>query len=181
MRTTAILLAMVLAGCGGPKSSRRLHPEVSAPPGAWAGVRRIAVMPPDNWTMDFGPEYIAWYRAVIHELLREKGYETVPLADVNRFFLKNKFTIAAEASSYPVGELAERLKADAVLYWTITANGPRLAFGLQKADGTALWSTGEVVADLGYVTPIGPRYASDDGGMALALGEILRHLPGRAP
>ena len=180
LRSTALLLAVTLtAGCGGPKSSRRLHPEVNAPAEAWAGVGRIAVLPPDNWTMDFGPEYIAWYRAVIHELLREKGFDVVPLVDVNRFFRQNKFTIAAEATSYPIGELAARLKADAILFWTITSEGPHLAFALQKADGTALWCTGEVRLDLGYVTPIGTRYAADDGGMALALGEILRHLPGR--
>ncbi|HZN62699.1 MAG TPA: hypothetical protein VFC90_09885, partial [Planctomycetota bacterium] len=105
-----VLLAalILLTGCTGVKSSRRLKPEVQGPPEAWAGVARIAVLPPDNWTTDIGVEYITWYRAVIHELLREKGYDVAPLVDVNRFFRQNKFTVAGEVGIYNVSELAKR-------------------------------------------------------------------------
>ena len=177
----ACLLALGLASCVGYKSSRRMKPEIEGPPEAWSGVRRIAVLPADNWTLDAGVEYITWYRALIHELLREKGYEVTPLVDVNRFFLKNKFSLAGEAGMYTSGELASALRADAVLYWAITAEAPRLAFSLEKADGTPLWSTGEVALGLTHVAQIGGRFNASDGGIALALGEILRALPRRAP
>jgi hypothetical protein len=177
----SILALVLVVGCGGVKSSRRLRPEVQAPPEAWAGVRRVAVLPPDNWTLDVGFEYIAWYRAVIHELLREKGFAVTALADVNRFFLKNKFSQAGEANSYTPAELAQNLGADAILYWAITDGAPRMMFSLEKADGTPLWCTGEVALSLGYVAPVSGRFHQADGGIALALGEILRHLPARAP
>ena len=177
----SILVLILVVGCSGVKSSRRLKPEVQAPPEAWAGVRRIAVLPPDNWTLDVGFEYIAWYRAVIHELLREKGFDVAPLADVNRFFLKNKFSQAGEANSYSPAELAKAFGSDAILYWAITDAAPRMMFSLEKADGTPLWSTGEVALGLGYVAPVSGRFNSTDGGFALALGEILRHMPPRTP
>jgi hypothetical protein len=144
-------------------------------------VGRIAVLPPDNWTLDVGFEYIAWYRAVVHELLREKGYAVTPLAQVNRFFLRNKFSMAGEANSYTVAELSRSLDADAILYWAITSNGPNLMFALERADGTALWGTGEVALGLSHVAPVSGRYNHSDGGVALVLGEILRHLPARVP
>lgn len=177
----ALVALVLIVGCGGPRSSRRLKPEVEGPPDAWKGVTRIAVMPPDNWTLDVGLEYITWYRAVAHELLREKGYHVVPLADVNRFFLKNKFTIAGEAGAYTVQELAKTFQADAILYWAITDNAPGLMFSLEKADGTVLWGTGEVALRLTHVAPVARAYNQGDGGIALALGDILRHLPGRTP
>jgi len=182
LRITAAALAVILmAGCGGVKSSRRLKPEVQGPPEAWAGVRRVAVLPADNWTYDIGLEYVTWYRAVIHELLREKGYDVVPLAEVNRFFRRNKFTVAGEAGIYSPASLCSEFRSDAVLYWAITDGAPRMMFSLEKADGTPLWSTGEVALGLGYVAPVSGSFAAGDRGIALALGEILRHLPGRAP
>jgi len=178
-----VLLAalILLTGCTGVKSSRRLKPEVQGPPEAWAGVARIAVLPPDNWTTDIGVEYITWYRAVIHELLREKGYDVAPLVDVNRFFRQNKFTVAGEVGIYNVSELAKRFNVDAILYWAVTSDAPRMMFSLEKADGTLLWCTGEVALGLSHVAPVGGRFNAYDGGMALALGEILRHMPGRRP
>lgn len=181
-KTCAFLaIAILLAGCTGMKSSRRLKPEVIGPLEAWSGVNRIAVLPPDNWTLDVGFEYIAWYRAVIHELLREKGYAVTPLAEVNRFFLKNKFMQAGEANSYTPAELAQSLGADAILYWAITDAAPRMMFSLEKADGTPLWCTGEVALGLSHVAPVSGRFHQTDGGFALALGEILHHMPTRGP
>jgi hypothetical protein len=174
---TAALAVVLIAGCGGVKSSRRLKPEVMGAAEAWTGVRRVAVLPADNWTFDLGLEYVTWYRAVIHELLREKGYDVVPLADVNRFFNRNKFTVAGEAGIYSPGSLCEAFRSDAVLYWAITDGAPRLMFSLEKADGTPLWSTGEIALGLSFVAPVSGRFVGNDRGVALALGEILRHLP----
>jgi hypothetical protein len=182
MRSLLALAAVTLiVGCMGVKSSRRLRPEVLAPPAAWSGVARIAVLPPDNWTLDAGLEYITWYRAVIHELLRERGYEVAPLADVNRFFRQNKFAVAGEVGQYTQGELAKRFGVDAILYWAITEKSPRLMFSLEKADGTVLWGTGEVALRLSHVAPVSGHYAQDDRGIALELGEVLRQLPARVP
>lgn len=179
---TAVALAgLLIAGCSGVKSSRRLRPEVQGAPETWTGVRRVAVLPADNWTFDLGLEYVTWYRAVIHELLREKGYDVVPLADVNRFFVRNKFTVAGEAGIYSPAKLCEALHSDAVLYWAITDGAPRLMFSLEKADGTPLWATGEVALGLAFVAPVSGHFNQGDRGVALALGEILRHLPRRAP
>jgi hypothetical protein len=144
-------------------------------------VRRIAVLPPDNRTTDIGVEYITWYRAVIHELLREKGYDVAPLVEVNRFFRKNKFTVAGEVGIYKVPELCQTFGVDAILYWAFTSDAPRVMFSLEKTDGTPLWCTGEVALGLTHVAPLGGRYNAYDGPMALALGEILRHLPRRSP
>lgn len=181
MRSMLALAAITLVvGCTGVKSSRRLRPEVLGAPEAWQGVSRIAVLPPDNWTLDAGLEYVTWYRAVIHELLREKGYELAPLAQVNRFFLENRFSVAAEAGAYSTPELAKRFGVDAVLLWGITDKAPRLMFSLEKADGTPLWSTGEVALGLTHVAPVSGRFHDSDRGIALALGEILRHLPARS-
>jgi hypothetical protein len=163
----------------GVASSRRLRPQTLAAPEAWAGLARIAVMPPDNWTPSIGPEYVAWHRAVIAELLREKGYATTPLVDVNRFMLRNKFTLAGEVRIYSIAELAKELQADAVLFWDITAEGGRLNVDLVKADGTALWGTGEVALDLAYNAPVSGSFRGEDETIALALHEILRRLPPR--
>ncbi|HKS16648.1 MAG TPA: GNA1162 family protein, partial [Planctomycetota bacterium] len=138
-------------------------------------------LPPDNWTMDVGVEYITWYRAVIHELLKEKGYDVAPLVEVNRFFRKNKFTVAGEVGVYSVAELARQFNVDAILYWAVTSDSPRLMFSLEKADGTLLWCTGEVALVLSHVAHVEGRFNPYDGGMALGLGEILRHMPGRRP
>ena len=181
MRPTLVLLMLLLAGCGGVKSSRRLRPEVQGTPEAWAGVRRIAVLPADNWTFDIGLEYVTWYRAVIHELLREKGYDVVPLSEINRFFVRNKFTVAGEAGVYSPANLCEAFRSDAVLYWAITDGAPRLMFSLEKSDGTPIWTTGEVALGLSFVAPVSGSFHGNDRGIALALGEVLRHLPRRAP
>jgi hypothetical protein len=179
-RAVSVLAFLVLAGCmSGVASSRRLRPQTLAPGDAWQGVRRLAVMPPDNWTTEIGPEYVAWHRAVIAELLRERGYEVVPLVEVNRFMLKNRFTLAGEVRIYTMQDLAKELGADAVLFWDITASGARLNVDLVKADGTALWGTGEVALDLAYLVPLRGSYRSIDGDFALALHEILRRLPPR--
>jgi hypothetical protein len=179
MRYLAAALVLV-AGCGAPgATSRRLKPEVQAPPEAWAGVASIAVLPPDNWTMDVGLEYITWYRAVAHEILREKGYRVTPLVDINRFFLKNGFNLAGEAGSYTTPELAKHFGVDAVLIWAITSKDPKLMFSLEKADGTPLWCTGEVLLSLKYVAVSGGGFNGRDAEIALALGEILRHMPSK--
>jgi hypothetical protein len=179
MRT--LLVAVVLtAGCGAHVGvHHRLKPEVQAPAEGWAGVGRIAILPCDNWTTDVGLEYITWHRAVIHELVREKGYDVVPLAEINRFYRKNKFSVAGEAGIYSSAELAKQFTADAILYWAITADGPRMMFLLEKSDGTPLWSTGDVGLGLGYVAPVSGRFNDDDKRIVLALGEILRALPRR--
>lgn len=178
-----LVAALVLAvGCGPTVgSSRRIRPEALGEPEAWAGVARIAVLPPDNWTLDAGLEYITWYRAVVHELLRERGYDVAPLVEVNRFFRQNKFSVAGEAGSYTTAELAKRFAVDAILYWAITDKAPRMQFSLEKADGTPLWGTGEVALRLSHVAPVSGHYALDDRGIALELGEVLRQLPARRP
>lgn len=172
------LALLLLAGCmSGVASSRRLKPVTHAAPDAWQGVVRVAVLPPDNWTTEIGPEYVAWHRAVIAELLREKGYATTPLVEVNRFMLRNRFTLAGEVRIYPMADLAKELNADAVLFWDITATGGRLNVDLVKADGTMLWGTGEVALDLAYNVPSAHGYRDADGTTALTLHEILRKLP----
>ncbi len=176
MRRFAAVLVLA-AGCASGQSSRRLRPEVVAPPEAWKGVARIAVLPPDNWTASIGPEYVVWYRAVIHELLREKGYEPVTLVEVNRFLLRNRFTLAGEVRIYSMAELAAELGADAVLFWDITGPGGRLNVDLVKADGTRLWGTGEVRLDLPYNAVSPAPFGLSDRQFALALGEILRRIP----
>ena len=183
MRICLVLAMALLAGCGGPHVGihRRLKPEVLAPAEAWAGVAKIAVMPPDNWTLDVGLEHVTWYRAVVHELLRERGWEVVPLVDVNRFMLKNRFTFTGELGAYQTSELAEAFDAHAVLYWTITDKAPRVAFNLERADGTTLWTTGDIALSLSHVAPVGGRYGQEDKGIALTLGEVLRAFPARAP
>ena len=181
MRFAIALLILIAAGCGGHVGvHRKLKPEFQAPPETWAGVARIAVMPPDNWTGDVGLEYITWYRAVIHELIRERGYDPVPLVEVNRFFLKNKFSVAGEAGIYSSTELAKHFGADAVLYWSITGDGPRMMFQLEKADATPLWSSGDIALGLEYVAPVSGRFHEDDKQIVLALGEFLRALPARS-
>lgn len=172
---------LLLAACGTPaSSSRRLKPETVAAPEAWKGVGRLVVMPPDNWTADVGPEYQAWYRALLAELLREKGYEVAPVVDVNRFMLKNKFTLAGEVRLYSLEELAKEFRADALLFWDITGAG-RLNLDLLKDDGQRLWGTGEVFLDLPYVARASTSYRDGDHRFALALAEILRRFPRRTP
>lgn len=172
------LALLLLAGCmSGVASSRRLRPVTVGEAEAWKGVTRIAVLPPDNWTTEIGPEYVAWHRAVIAELLREKGYRTTPLVEVNRFMIRNRFTLAGEVRIYSMAELAKELNADAVFFWDITDAGGRLNVDLVKADGTALWGTGEVALDLAYTVPLAHGYRGGDGTMAIALHEVLRRLP----
>lgn len=172
-------LLVLLSACGTPaSSSRRLRPETTAPPEQWKGVGRLAVLPPDNWTASVGPEYQAWYRAVMAELLREKGYAVTPLLDVNRFMLKNKFTLAGEVRLYSAEELCKEFQADALLFWDITGAG-RLNMDLVKADGSRLWGTGEVYLDLPYVAPTSRAYDREDQRFALILAEILRKFPPR--
>lgn len=172
-------LGLVLLGACSltSRSSHNLQPEIMAPPEAWQGIRRVAVLPPDNWTVTIGPEYVAWYRAVIHELLREKGYAVTPLVDVNRFMLRNKFSLAGEVGIYPMPELAQELNADALLFWDITGEGYN--FNLVKADGTRLWGTGEVHLSLLYNAIPRAHYAPSDFQLSLALAEILLPLPRR--
>ncbi len=182
-RGIAVLLAAALAaGCqGSAKGSRHMRPELEAPAEAWKGVGTIVVMPPDNWTSDLGLEYIGWYRAVINELVRERGYAAVPVAEVNRFMLSNKFALGGEVRLYGVDELARTFKADAVMYWNITAGGPVLEIFIDKADGTKLWSSGEVRLKLKFnAYPSGGYHGSDDE-FAMVLGDIVRRLPGRQP
>lgn len=180
MRGLCVLLTL-LSACGAPaSSSRRLRPEEVAPPEAWKGVARLTVLPPDNLTTDIGPEYQAWYRAVIGELLREKGYAVTPVVDVNRFMLKNKFTLAGEIRIYGIEDLAKEFQADALLFWDITGGG-RLNMDLVKADGLRLWGTGEVYLDLPYVTRPSLGYRGGDHRFSLALAEILRKFPVKTP
>lgn len=183
--TRVLLLALVVASAGcapGVKSSRHLRPDALAPAEQWRGVGRLVVLPPDNWTPDVGYEYITWYRAVVHDLLREKGYEVRPLAEVNRFMRDNKFNVPGEATMYTPAELCRRLSADAVLYWDITGVGesPKLNLSLLKADGTVLWATGETALVLTYNAVAKGGYAPSDHRLALALGEILRRIPNRS-
>ncbi len=172
-----LVLLAASAGCGGPRSARHLEAELVAPAPAWTGVVRVAVMPPDNWTHDLGLEYVTWYRAVIHEILAAKGYEPVPIAAVNRFLLRNRFTVSGEAAMYGPAELARELGADAVLHWNITTTSPTLAFVLVKADGIALWSSGDASFRREY--RMHPRAPGADQVMAVTLSEILRKLPVR--
>lgn len=176
-----IVLAVLAAGCASGQSSRRLKPEVLAPPEAWQGVARIAVFPPDNWTTSIGPEYVAWYRAVIAALLAEQGYQVTPLVEVNRFMLRNRFTLAGEVRIYNSDELARELESDALFFWDITGPNATLNVDLVKADGTRLWGTGEVRLDLAYNALTRLDYRGGDRQVALALGEILKKLPRRSP
>lgn len=183
IRAVLLALAVSAAGCSsGVKSSRHLRPDALAPAEQWSGVGRIAVLPPDNWTVDVGYEYITWYRAVAHELLREKGYEVRPLAEVNRFLLQNKFTLPGEVTMYTPAELCQKLSADAVLFWDITRVGesPAVNINLLKSDGTLLLATGEVALGLKYKAIPKGSFAGTDGRLALALGEILRRIPNRS-
>lgn len=158
-----------------------MQPKVEAPPEAWEGVARVAVLPPDNWTTDIGIEYVAWYRAVLHELLRERGYEVVPLAEVNRFMSRNRFALAGEIRMYSAEELAKEFTADALLFWDVTGGGPTVNLFLAKADGTPLWGTGEVHLSLPFNAYTRGSFNRADERFVLALSEILRHLPPRRP
>ena len=48
MKLAIAALVLIAKYMPGVKSSRHLKPEVLAPPAAWAGMARIAVLPPDN-------------------------------------------------------------------------------------------------------------------------------------
>ena len=168
---------ILLAGCTGAASTRRLRPELDAPAEQWVGVKRVAVFPPDNWTTDIGVEYVTWYRAVIHELLREKGYVVTPLVKVNRFMLENHFTLAGEVRIYSPEELAEELDADGLFFWDVTEFGAQVNVDFVKADGTRLWSTGEVRLGLAYNAHPRQRVHRTDFRFSLVLSEILRRFP----
>lgn len=181
MKRAAVLLpALVLASCMTQvKRSRHFDPEMSAPPEAWQGVRTVTVFPPDNWTNDVGLDYIAWYRAVIHELLREKGYAVTPLAQVNRFMLKNRFVMAGELAQYGPAELAQEFGSDVLLFWDITGASGRVNINVVKGDGTPLWNTGEVDLRLKYRAISRESFHMIDRQFALALGEVFRKFPPR--
>ncbi|MBI2931639.1 MAG: hypothetical protein HYY16_08305 [Planctomycetes bacterium] len=117
----ALLGACSIAACGAPdaRPSSRCEPEQISPAEAWRDVKTIAVFPPDNWTYEIGPEYVTWYRAVLHELLRRKGYDVAPLAKINRFMTRNRFVMAGEARTYSTEELAHEFNADALFFWDI--------------------------------------------------------------
>jgi hypothetical protein len=174
-----LLVAVFAAGCGASRSSRRLKPEIQAPPEAWQGVARIAVLPPDNWTTEVGAEHVAWHRAVIAQLVRERGYAVTPLVEVNRFMLRNRFTLAGEVRLYSTAELCAEFRSDAVLFWDITGGAGHLNMDLVKADGTRLWGTGEVHLDLPYDTLPQVAASGSDQRWALAFGEVLRRLPAK--
>jgi len=179
----ALLLAAaaaVAAGCGpAGKSTRNLKPDAQAPAEAWRGVATVAVLPPNSWT-DHGLEYVAWYRAVIAESLRQKRYNVVPLVQVNRFMIDRKFHLSGELGMFETKELADAFRADALLSWQITNDGPVLEVVLQKADGTILWATGEVRLGTKFKWYTSGQYHGQDDEFALALTEILRRLPERS-
>jgi len=177
MKRVAIILAFLGVGCGGGMSSRRLKPQIVAPPEAWQGVGRIAVLPPDNWTTEVGAEHVAWHRAVIAEILREKGYAVTPLVEVNRFMLKNRFTLAGEVRLYSIQELGQELHADAIFFWDITGPAGSMNIDVVKSDSTHLWGTGQVHLDLPYNTVSHASFRPGDQRWALAFGEVLRKLP----
>jgi hypothetical protein len=181
IRAFAALLALAAlgAGCGGAKSTRRLRPDAQAPAEAWQPVRTIAVLPPSSWT-DHGLEYVAWYRAVIGTLLRERGYATVPIAHVNRFLIRNRFTTAGELGMYSNEELCREFAADAVFHWQITGDAPTLEIALVRADNTVLWASGEVQLGLKFRAYPSDDFRGADATYAMALAEILRRLPARS-
>ncbi len=172
--------ALALAACGHQtNTTRELGQATIAPPEAWKGVGRIAVLPPDNWTHDIGLEYITWYRAVFNDSLRERGYRVTPVVEINRFMLKNRFNLTGEARAYAPADLCREFGSDAVMNWNITGDGPMIEMILTKADGTILWSSGEIALALQYNAHPNLSYAGEDHQFAVALYEVVLKMPMR--
>ncbi|MDP6958242.1 MAG: hypothetical protein QF645_05445, partial [Planctomycetota bacterium] len=121
-------------------------PEKIAPSEDWEGVKKVAVIPPANWTTDIRLQYTNWFRAVIAAYLSPKGWTFVSQAVVNRSMSGWKFTMAGELVLFTAQELCEKWECDAIFIWDIKeASYGRtvLSFSFLKADGTMLWATGE--------------------------------------
>ena len=182
MRRITVVLALALAACGGRSHRNKIEIPPAAPPEAWRGVVSVAVMPPDCWTSDIDLEFVAWYRGLINEMLRERGWSAVPCVAVNRGLNKLRFTMAGELGQLSPTATATHFGCDAMLYWSIlnSSGTVELAFELVKGDGTRLWATGDAKLRLAFLAhPEGADGKSQQ--MALAIGEALRGLPRRTP
>ena len=150
MRRITVVLALALAACGGRSHRNKIEIPPAAPPEAWRGVVSVAVMPPDCWTSDIDLEFVAWYRGLINEMLRERGWSAVPCVAVNRGLNKLRFTMAGELGQLSPTATATHFGCDAMLYWSIlnSSGTVELAFELVKGDGTRLWVSGETAGDV---------------------------------
>lgn len=175
-----VLLAAALASCASTSKRRKVDENTGPPPSEW-NIGRIAVMPPECWTEDFDLEYVAWYRALINEFVRARGWATVPVTEVNRQLNQLRFGAAGEIAQLSPAQAAERFGADALLYWCIpeTKGDVRLAFELVRKDGTSLWTRPEARANFPFVAhPTG----SADGmstDMSMTIAEFLKDFPAR--
>ncbi|MHC4608121.1 MAG: hypothetical protein ACYTAF_14520 [Planctomycetota bacterium] len=178
-----LLLAPLTAACviGGGRPEEAA-PAVQAPPEAWEGVACIAVLPPDNQTMDVTFEYRTWYRAVVMTHLQQHGWACTPIADINRALNGWGFNLPGEVSMFTADELAEAFGCDAIFSWAIleaSGNNVVLNFALHKRDGTILWASGERPLRLPFniIDPTDLRPI--DRAIGMAVHEALLDFPVR--
>ncbi len=102
------------AACAGrPSELETLHPDYMnlAP-------RTIAVLPMDNMSADLDATPLV--RPILHERLYYRGYQVVPLDQVDETLRDQGILISHDVYGFSPARLGEWLGADAVLYGTIT-------------------------------------------------------------
>jgi len=178
-----VLCASALAACGsaGRKHRKKVDEAPPVDPAAWNGVATVAVMPPDCWTIDIDLEFVVWYRGVINEILRQRGWGVVPCVQVNRTLNELRFGMAGELSQLSPEETATKFGCNAMLYWAILQSDStiEIAFELIKADGTKLWSSGSYKFKTPFLAHPEGAADSKSQSMAMALGEALKKFPVR--
>lgn len=149
MRNLILLFPFLFVACDTTPTVGGLRtppPAVVAPEADWKGVKRVAVVPPANWTTDIRLQYTNWFRGVIAAYLAPKGWTFVPQVVVNRSMSEWKFTIAGELMLFTTREMCDKWECDAILFWDIREAGygaTKLSFSFLRADGKMLWATGE--------------------------------------
>ncbi len=170
-----------LAACGsmGRKHRKKLDETPPVDPASWTGVATIAVMPPECQTIDIDLEYVVWYRGVLNELLRQRGWSVVPCVQVNKTLNGLHFGTAGELGQIPYPDTAARFGCDAMLYWDIKQSDSTIEIGfeLMKGDGTRLWASGSYRLKVPFLAHPQGGADSKSQSMAMALGEALRTFP----
>ena len=185
MRFVPVVLLVAVSACnfvpvrGEPKPSAPAH---VAPAEDWQSVRTIAVLPPDNQTVEMNLEYITWYRAVVMTLLQARGWATVPSARINRALNGWGFMMAGEVGQFTAEELAQKFGCDAILSWAIEeaqGGNVRLNFALHRKDARLLWATGERPLTLQFNLYDPTRMRESHRMMSLALSQALEDFPAK--
>ncbi len=105
-KTTAVIFGcLLLAGCSAKKNVKQTYLSLSA----------VAVLPFNNYTTDMDGPAMAryWFDKRIHE---KKGYNTLPLADVDSKLKEMGITDGGQLGSATPQKLGETLNADALIY-----------------------------------------------------------------